>query len=260
MGNPVSTKKNIKRQTRGFLNQRSTLARCEDAGGVYQRLLEVGRVGLIGGAMRELHYGSARKFRSDLDFVLEVKNERAFERLLHGYKHTRNRFGGYRISTWSLDIDFWDVRTTWAHTTGLRNVSCLEDVVETTFFNVDALIYIDAENSLIAKDGALGAIEERFLDINLEENPNPLGAAVRALRRMHDHNMCVSDTLAAFISDQIDEFGWDRMSWQDRFAYPNRPVLQTLAMAIPRSGDEFRELIDEHSNRLPKIEQLKLPI
>jgi len=246
---------NLAKRARYLLEDSQFIARDVRATEVLQELKAIGRIALIGSAVRALLNSSLRHFDSDLDFVVEVKDSRAYQRLIDRYSPQQNNFGGYRLSLHGIDIDFWDAQCSWAHTQGHKCVRCLEDVVETTFFNVDAILYIVNERRIEAKLGTLEAIKDGYLDINLYPNPNPLGATLRALRRMCQHNMRASNELVAYIADQLDHFGWDRMSALEKSAYPTKPVLESIAGAVPQTGSEFQA---RYFDRSPWIIRLGL--
>ena len=222
------------------------------------RLREAGRVALVGGALRELHFRPPAQFRSDLDFVVEVQDAAAFKRIVSYYKAQPNKFGGYGLTfDRGIKVDFWSAEETWANVKGHRNVSKLEDIVETTFFNVDALIYILGENRLVAKEGTREALSKRFLDVNLLPNPNPSGAAVRAIRRLLEHRMRVSEVLLDFIARQIDSVGWHYLSDLDAKAYPQLPLLKYAWHSDCWSGESFTRHARNNGDRLISSQQLE---
>lgn len=241
-----------------YLLQRSSLpGRSQMVQAFLERFQRVGRIGLIGGAVRDLAYMSARRFKSDLDFVVEVHDHALFNRLLDQLTVRRNAFGGYRLSLPRLHVDFWDARQSWAAKEGLVAVSKLEDVLATTFFNIDALIYVVGESRLIAREGALEALAARTLDINLERNPNPLGATVRALRRMKQFDLRATPALQTYIANNIAISGWRAIVKRDGSAYPHSPFLRTLFDHVP-DADEFLQLLAQHDGRLPCPRQTDL--
>ena len=247
------------KRARYLLKQSKVVTRDERTADVLERLQAIGRVGLIGGAVRDMAFTTLRGFVSDLDFVVEVSDQKAYWKLTEEYCAVVNKFGGYRISLNGIHIDFWDAKKTWASTNGIVHVSSLEDVLNTTFFNVDAIMYVLNENQVKLKDGTLQALEGRFLDINLSPNPNPLGAAVRALRRMCQFDMVASVALANFVAAQIDNHGWDKMVRIERQAYPASNTLQNVA-AKPKNSEEFLNIMTDNNYKLPLIEQLVLQL
>ncbi|MGX9181193.1 hypothetical protein [Mesorhizobium sp. BHbdii] len=258
MAKAEKVERRLARQARSLLRKLAT--REGFVAEVLEELGESGRVALIGGALRELRYAPVRHFRSDLDFVVEVRKQDAWKRLVERRCAKPNKFGGFRVSYHHIDIDFWDVTCSWAHTSGYKAVNNLEDVLDTTFFNVDAMIYLLDENKVHAKVGTLEDLDRRFLDINLCPNPNPLGASVRALRRMYELDMRASSNLVQYIASQIDAVGWAKIVMVDRAAYPDRPSLGWINDLHPRSGRDFTDLMRWTENKIPKVQQLALPL
>ncbi|QDY99777.1 hypothetical protein FQ775_04970 [Nitratireductor mangrovi] len=208
--------------------------------------------------MRELHFLPPAQFTSDLDFVVEVQDAAAFKQVISHYDARPNKFGGYGLKFHGgIRIDFWSAQETWANVEGHKNVSRLEDVVETTFFNVDAILYVLGENRLVAKEGTREALNERFLDVNLLPNPNPAGAAIRAIRKLVVHHMRASGSLLNFIAEQIDTNGWQHLSNLDAKAYPHRPLLRHVCNRSSWSGESFVRYARANGDQLLTSKQLE---
>ncbi|MEP9387255.1 hypothetical protein [Mesorhizobium sp. KR9-304] len=251
-------RRRLAQQAWQLLRSEKVVAGQRFAAEVLDELEEVGRVALIGGALRELRYAPIKRFQSDLDFVVEVTKPEKFQSLVERRGATPNKFGGFRVSTPVVDIDFWDLRCSWAHTSGYKKVNDLEDVLNTTFFNVDAIIYLLSDRKIYAKPGTLDDLERRYLDINLYPNPNPVGATVRALRRMLELDMRASELLVKYIAAQIDEVGWSKIVQIDRAAYPAKPSLGWVEGLFPKNGCDFLTLMKRTENKLPRMRQLQL--
>ena len=212
--------------------------------------LECGRVGLVGGAIRDLAFQSVLDFKSDLDFVLWVEDRASFDRLISRLNVTQNAFGGYRTKIGGLQVDFWEASQSWAHLHGHYQVRSIADVRHTTFFNLDALIYDVGEQKLLADDLTIRDLLDRFLDINLRPNPNEDGAAVRALRRLRKHGLKASEALIEFIAGRIDASGWNALIRRDQEAFPHAPVLRYLFEATRPSGVGFSKQMQMNGGRL----------
>jgi len=104
-------------------------------------MMEVGRVCLFGGLIRDLMFQDARHFSSDLDFVVDVSDETGFQKLIAQLNPKKNSFGGYRANLNGFKVDFWDVKNTWVnHSMVPVKAETLECLIDTTFFNLDAAI------------------------------------------------------------------------------------------------------------------------
>lgn len=251
------TRRALAQRAQYLLKSSRLPGRAQMAQAFLERFNKVGRIGLIGGAVRDLAYMSMWRFKSDLDFVIEVRDRPLFSKLVDELPLKRNSFGGYRMSLPHMHIDFWEAQQSWAAKEGLVRVSTLEDVLETTFFNIDALIYVVGESKLIARKGAVEALAARTLDISLEPNPNPLGATVRALRRMKQFDLRATAALQKYIAENIRAYGWDVVVARDHSAYPHSPFLAALFETAP-DPEHFLEVMAQHHGRLPRPHQLDL--
>ncbi len=223
-------------------------------------MMEVGRVCLFGGVVRDLMLQNASHFSSDLDFVIEVENESKFNKLVKELNPIQNSFGGFRTSINGCKVDFWDVRNTWVNQyETLVNVNTLECLMNTTFFNLDAAIYVLPEKKVYIKDSFHRGIEDKVLDINLKQNPHPDGAAVRAIRRMWLCNLSATDDLVDYICDRIDISGWDVLVSKDNNAYPSKPVLCSVFQEKNPSSGHFKSYLGK-GRILPRKKQLSFSI
>jgi hypothetical protein len=188
-------------------------------------LQDVGSLGLIGGAVRDVARFGVDKFKSDLDFVLYDGNLPRFRSLMDKLNGKPNRFGGYALRFERLRVDIWALEDTWARTAGLRPVHNLRDLLDCTFFDWDAIIFDVKSGKIIFKPGYFSSLESRILDINLEENPNPTGSLVRALRRGALWGVGFGPRLTSFAKRQLDRECWENLVDIDSRAF-GRPILR----------------------------------
>ena len=197
-------------------------------------LQSVGRLALIGGAVRDVARDGVRRFRSDLDFVLYEGNELAFLRLMDKLGGIRNRFGGYRLQLGRRRIDVWALEHTWARTVGLRKVETLPDLLECTFFDWDAVLYDLHTRRILAKPEYFAALRTRVLDVNLLENPNPTGSLVRALRRGALWQVAFGPELTSFVRARLQVEAWSDLVSVDERAF-GKPILRDIDAAELRA-------------------------
>ena len=223
-------------------------------------LLALGPTAVIGGCIRDLHLAGNRRFRSDVDFVVDPASMPAFERLVGRLGGTANRFGGWGIGLGRWKADVWALERTWAAAAGHVTVSSLDDLLGTTFFDWDAILYSLADRRL-TEDGAwFDRIRRRVIDINLAPNPNPLGNAVRALRYACRWEAALGERLAAHVCGQIRDHGWDAIAARERSAFPVQflagvdggAVARTL-LAHGRSGGTVRLPLKPSPNPLRQL-------
>lgn len=189
------------------------------------RLGRLGEVAIVGGMLRDLllrdDYAS---FRSDVDLVVDAPDTPEVRALLREYGAVENRFGGWALSTaWRADV--WLLSRTWARVQGHRAVAKVDDLLETTFFNWDAVIYSLSRKRVICRDGYLADLDSRFLDINLEPNPNRVGSCVRTLRSAVLWGAVVSPRLARFALGVIGEVGASSLLIAEGRSFGHRRVL-----------------------------------
>ncbi|AWB67026.1 hypothetical protein C2869_11505 [Saccharobesus litoralis] len=152
---------------------------------ITNQLLDIGKVYLFGGAIRDIALEGVRNFYSDLDFVVDCVPsdlDTLMQHLSKTYPVTKNKFGGYRLlcSKWWLDI--WALSNTWAFKQGVVKLESPQSLLNTTILNWDAIIFDMQTEQLGYKNGYFQQLQQGLLDINLVSNPNPIGAYVRVLR------------------------------------------------------------------------------
>lgn len=168
-----------------------------------RKLEPLGQVAIFGGMLRDLSIRGNQDFKSDIDLVIKTSELDKLRTALNNYNVATNKFGGYRIKLNKWEVDLWSFESTWAFQEGLVEGKQLKDLCKTTFFNWDSIIYDLSSGSIHAIDGYLDKINERFLDINLPQNLNPIGNIIKTLRYYELYNAKLSPRLADFIFQNI---------------------------------------------------------
>jgi hypothetical protein len=173
---------------------------------VLGRLSELGRVAVFGGALRDLALYGPGACPSDIDLVVECEGQRDLAHFLTPFQPRRNRFGGFRFRTprWSLDI--WCLHDTWAVREGLVEARLVDDLVCTTFFDWDALLYVHGSGTVKALPDYFDRLGSLTVDVNLLENPNPLGNTIRALRIFALGRAWLGRRLMLYVWEQLRHF------------------------------------------------------
>lgn len=159
---------------------------------------------IFGGMLREFSLGKSRRFCSDLDLVT-THSRCQIERFLSDLDWTRNKFGGYRVFAHGWLYDVWSLEDTWAAQVGLVSCSTFEDLLETTFFDIDSAAFHISKRQLIASDRHVRAIRSKVLGINLAENPSPASMASRAVRMAMENELSMSRELAEYVAKNYVE-------------------------------------------------------
>jgi hypothetical protein len=166
-----------------------------------------GPMTIFGGLIRDLALGYSRDFSSDIDVVVKGMPANVLERVLGPYGARRNKFGGFRVQIGRWGLDLWNFERTWAFENGLIEGHELQDLLRTTFFNWDAVLFELERREIYSAPDYFADLAERSLNINLRQTPNEFGAAVRTLRLMSTDDAVLSPELAAFLYEQILTFG-----------------------------------------------------
>lgn len=166
--------------------------------------VEIGEVAIIGGLVRDIARKGPTAFSSDVDLVLNVA-PRKVERLAARLNAKPNRFGGFGVEFPRWKVDFWALSNTWAHRQGHVVVKELSDLTETTFFDIDAILYVVNTRRVIAKANYVDVLLKNTLDINLSANPSIDGNLVRTIRRVLGWNLNVGKKLRLFIERNLTD-------------------------------------------------------
>lgn len=185
------------------------------------------RVAIIGGLIRDLARVGSRGFRSDVDLVIEAPAD-TVGLLARELGAKSNRFGGYSYRHPQWKIDFWALEATWASANGYVTVNKLEDVVNCTFFNCDAVLYEIKTKSIFAHDGYLRSLQGGALEINLLPTPSVSGNLLRAVRRLLLWNAEAGPTLQEFIVANLDADSFRTIRSIERKAFAS-PILNRFS-------------------------------
>lgn len=153
---------------------------------------------IFGGMLRELSLGKAREFRSDVDLVTRHSRGQ-IEDFLGDLDWSRNKFGGYRVFTKGWMYDVWSLEDTWAARAGYIRCVNFDDLLRTTFFDMDAAAFHVSARRLIVSSRHLRAMESKTLGINLLQNPAPSAMAKRAIRMAMENDLFLSRELAKYV-------------------------------------------------------------
>ena len=145
--------------------------------------LPAGELYLFGGVLRDLAMSGRKGFASDFDLVVEG-DWAHLAKYLERLGASRNRFGGFRLYVERWPVDIWGARETWAIREELIRYQGIGSLTETTILNWDAILLNWRTGEMIYRRNYFSEIRQHLMDVVLPENPNPLGAAVRAFRHL----------------------------------------------------------------------------
>lgn len=205
-----------------FLSSK-TLGR-EEVGDFINNLKETGDIALFGGMLRDLSIEGNTEFNSDIDLVITSCSDDELDRTLVPYEPIKNKFGGYRISLSKWKIDIWQLKSTWAFKMGYVEEGSFESLYKTTFFDWDGIAFDIKRKKIIAIDSYIERLHSGILDINLEQNPNPIGNVIRAFRYCEKYNAQFSSKLARYIYTSINNINEEQLVSFERNSH-DWPVL-----------------------------------
>jgi hypothetical protein len=183
-----------------------------------------GDIHLFGGVLRDLALFGRRGFNSDIDLVVEGKWHYCipFLQLLGAHQ---NKFGGFRLEVAGWPIDIWNAEETWAIKQGLVPYLGISSLTKTTVLNWDAVLMNWRTRSFIYKEGYLDALKSRVLDIVLEQNPNPLGMAVRVFRHLSIKDARkVTPAAAEYLANCTSRYSFDEVKNSEIRSYGNTAI------------------------------------
>lgn len=165
---------------------------------------------IFGGMLRDFALKNGRRFVSDIDLV-SMANRSEIHAAIAQFSPELNKFGGFRFSVRKTLFDIWAFEDTWAFRQGFVEGKSVEDLLKTTFFNVDAAAYNLTTGKFICIESWAKAIEARILDINLPQNPSIDGMMNRAIKMACWKEFGIGSELAKFLIDHISLNHLDRV-------------------------------------------------
>ncbi|MCK9783285.1 hypothetical protein, partial [Proteus columbae] len=85
---------------------------------------------------------------------------------------------------------FWHFEDTWAFSNDkVENVNnSIDNILKTTFFNWDAILFDFKKQDVICSRYYYYNLNNRYLDINLSDNPNSIGSFSRIIKNIFYNN------------------------------------------------------------------------
>ncbi len=159
---------------------------------------------VFGGTLRDLMAVSATAAPRDLDLVVSGASSAALQEAFPQEAVRVNRFGGLHLRVHNLPIDIWPLEATWAFREGHVPGGDFADLPRTTFLNVEAvaaeLEAIPGRRRRVYGHTFFRALQERQVEINLENNPYPSLCVVRSLMTARRLGFSLGPRLARFIA------------------------------------------------------------
>lgn len=183
-----------------------------------------GDVYLFGGILRDIALLGRRGFNSDIDLVVEG-NWSHFVSYLESLEAQKNKFGGYRLMVGEWPVDIWNAEETWAIKQGFVQYNGIASLTDTTVLNWDAILMNWRTRSFVYRKNYFEDVRERALDIVLEENPNPLGMAVRVFRHLSLKDARkITESAAKYLAKCTSIYSYDDIKNAEINSYGNSVI------------------------------------
>lgn len=193
----MSFKNSLQKSLNGYLN-RSTLTRPHLPDTLKEIACLLPETLVFGGMIREFALGNARSFFSDIDLVT-LSSRSDLAKAIEKFNPVPNKFDGFRFVANTRRFDIWSLPDTWAFRQGIVSGFSVEDLLKTTFFNLDAATFHLSTKKLDLLERYETSIKERVLDINLLQNPHPENMIRRAMSLVVYRHMGLSSKLADYV-------------------------------------------------------------
>lgn len=183
--------------------------------------MKFGDIYLFGGILRDLALMGRRGFSSDIDLVIDGDWESCEIKLI-SLKAKKNKFGGYRLEISGWPIDIWDAKKTWAISEGLVKYDNISSLINTTVLNWDAILMNWRTQEFICNDEYLIELKNRTMNIVLQNNPNPLGMAVRVFRHLCSKDArSITSTVVEYLADSTNKYALKELKESELLSYGN---------------------------------------
>lgn len=219
MSGPARDHKLLKRRIDDFLWKDRSMPVTRLRHLLEEQFSSLGRVAIVGGFVRDFARNGRKAFRSDIDLVIEAPRHDV-DVLALKLSAIPNRFGGYAFHHPHWKVDFWSLESTWAVVNGHATADRLEDLVNVTFFDCDAILYELGTKRVVADDAYFTRLALNQIDINLRPNPSEDGNLLRAIRRVFCWGAEPGPELRSFIWQTLDDERFYRLNDIEQSLYP----------------------------------------
>lgn len=163
----------------------------------------LGEIYLFGGVVRDCAIYGNISSESDFDFVVTASSK-SIEVFLNDFDYKKNKFGGYRFFYGGRQVDIWSLLDTWALKRNKKLGQSASALLKTTFFTIDSALYRLNDGILFFSKRFVDSISDGVVRINLEENPFPKFAALRAEKMYKEKGLNIDDKLSEYIRKHLD--------------------------------------------------------
>jgi hypothetical protein len=215
---------------------------------------------VFGGTLRDLLALAPSTVPRDLDLVVAGTTRESLESVFKRELVRVNRFGGLHLVTHKLPVDMWTLDSTWAFRERLVYGRDFSDLPRTTFLNVEAIAAEfhtqPGRARTVYTRGFFRGIQERQVEINLEDNPFPALCIVRSLITAQRLRFSLGPRLVRFILHHARRIPIEELEAIQRSHYGrirlNRHQLHALTVLIREQAShiKIRPVMMPHEQQL----------
>lgn len=146
----------------------------------------------------------------DLDIIIDFAEKGEIEKAFRRFPQKKTKLGGISLKVKHWDIDMWPLEETWAiKNTNFQFKPTFQDYTRTTFLNIDA-IAVDlwvkpGKKRRVYSNHFFDGLINRTIEINLMENPDPLGCIVKSIVLSKRYHFKIGPRLARYIVSHMEE-------------------------------------------------------
>jgi hypothetical protein len=198
-----------------------------------EKLIQLGRVAVVGGAPRDWSLGRVPR---DIDIVVDVAPHLLRQQLV-GLTATATGMGGNRLRVGETCVDVWALSSTWAFVATCDPFPiAMESLPRTGFLNLDS-IAVELHSWRVHEHGLLAGLRDRVVDVNFEPNPRPIVCVARAIAMAHRYDLCVSPNVEHYVRRWVRNSGdWQAVRSAHLQRYHESLTLEIVRAVLPSDG------------------------
>jgi hypothetical protein len=153
---------------------------------------------VFGGAVRDILINS--NLTSDIDIVADINNEILYDLLISTFGNiiNKNKYDGYRFIFENHSYDIWSLELTYAYKKNYVKIKTIKNLINTTFFSWDSVLYHCNEKQIITIPDYHQYIRNKKIVIN------PIGdfqQTIKALKGLYKYRKYIDNDFITCVYD-----------------------------------------------------------
>ena len=185
--------------------------------------------------MRDIALSGIRSLRSDVDIVFDG-DKNAIEIIVKEYQYEKNKFGGYRVSVDSWELDLWQASESWAFSSGKKEYLDINSLLSTTITNWDSVLFDWKTKKLICGNNYFVDLRDGYLDILFEENPNEIGMFVKIFRCYASKGVVnFSPRAACLVNKALEKYSYEDINNYEMKSYGESRFTKSMFSSLKKN-------------------------